>query len=327
MATARVGTACAGPGERAYGVIKAGKLAAGSSIDVPVAVIQGNLPGPWLYVGAAVHGDEVNPIEVLRRVIPAIDPYRLRGTIAAVTVVNPLALQDRNRWAPQDKEDMNRVWPGKQQGKVSERIAYAVFNEAVTHADAAVDLHTGATNMAVHVVYAEGDLASRNLALAFGSDLLLEERRDEKWERARFQGKLRSIMTDRGTPAITPELGGSKTFQEGPIRSGVAGLYGVLDYLGMFSSGQPSPKRRTTLSGSHLDSITASGAGMFVSDTQPGSVVQAGQRIGYLYRPADFSIAEEFFAPYGGLILSLTDNPVVDTGGYVASLCEIKSVE
>src|SRR5579884_2023726 len=206
MATVKVGTASARPGERTYGTISAGALAIGAPIEVPVALVHGASPGPWLFAGAAVHGDEVNSIDVLRRVIPAIDPEELRGVVAAVAVVNPLAFEHRNRAAPQDSEDMNRVWPGKPDGKLAERLAHAIYIQAVSPADAVVDLHTGATRMAVHTVYAEGDSASRDLALAFGTELLLEERRDEQWQHARFNGKLRCVVGSHGIPAITPEL-------------------------------------------------------------------------------------------------------------------------
>jgi predicted deacylase len=298
----------------------------GAAIEAPVALINGGERGPRVYIGAAVHGDEVNSVDVLRRVLTSIDPKRLRGSIVCVTIVNPLAFEARHRWAPQDMEDMNRVWPGKVDGKVSERIAHTIFSEAIGPADAVVDLHTGATNMAVHVVYGENHLASRELAQAFGAEILLEERRDDKWERARFNGKLRSVVNARGIPAITPELGKGGSFQESAIRTGVQGLFNVLRHLGMVSGEIVRPERRVTLSGSHLDSLVSSEAGMFVAETTPGAIVESGDRIGYLYRVRDFSVVEEFHALSRSMVLSIVDNPVVDTGGYIATLSSIKSV-
>jgi predicted deacylase len=331
MAPITVGTARADRGERVYGVIRVGSLATNTSIEVPVTVINGAHSGPCLYIGAAVHGDEVNPIEVLHRVLPAIDPQQLHGVIIAVLLTNPLAFEARSRCAPQDMEDMNRVWPGKADGKLSERLAHAIFTHAIERVQYVVDLHTGATNMAIHVVYAEGDAASRALAKAFGVEILLEERRDEKWERARFNSKLRTVMTARGIPAITPELGGRNTFQSGPIEAGVRGLYGVLSYLRMLpDNGAFSPvrpQRYITVSGSHLDSLTATHGGLFVAETAPACMVEKGERIGYVYRISDFAPVEEFRAPYRGMVLSIADDPVMDTGSYVATLSQIKSVE
>ena len=291
-----VGSARAEPGERAYGALYCGDLAMGTAIEVPVAVINGGRSGPRLYIGAAVHGDEVNSVDVLRRVIPRIDPRQLRGSIVCVTVVNPLAFEDRHRWAPQDMEDMNRVWPGKLDGKVSERIAHTIFSQAIGQADALVDLHTGATNMAVHVVYGEGHSASRELAHAFGTEIVLEERRDDKWERARFNGKLRSVVNGRGIPAITPELGQGGSFQPAAIAIGELGIRNTLRHLGLLPGDPVPPARRVTLTGSHLDSLIASAAGMFVAETSPGSVVNVGDRLGYVYSVRDFSVVEEFHA-------------------------------
>jgi len=298
----------------------------GAAIEAPVAVINGGRRGPRLYIGAAVHGDEVNSVDVLRRVITKIDPNSLRGSIVCVTIVNPLAFEARHRWAPQDMEDMNRVWPGKVDGKVSERIAHMIFSEAIGPADAVVDLHTGATNMAVHVVYGENHVPSRELAQVFGAEILLEERRDDKWERARFNGKLRAVVNARGIPAITPELGKGGSFQETAIKVGEQGLINVLRHLDMVPGEAVRAERRITLSGSHLDSLVSSEAGMFVAEAKPGAVVDAGDRIGYLYRVRDFAVVEEFHASSRSMVLSIVDNPVIDTGGYVATLSSIKSI-
>jgi predicted deacylase len=223
-------------------------------------------------------------------------------------------------------EDMNRVWPGKVDGKVSERIAHTIFSEAIGAADAVIDLHTGATNMAVHVVYGENHVPSRELAQVFGAEILLEERRDDKWERARFNGKLRSVVNARGIPAITPELGQGGSFQESAIKAGERGLINVLRHLDMVPGEPVRPQRRITLSGSHLDSLVSSEAGMFVAEAKPGAIVDPGDRIGYLYRVHDFAVVEEFHAFTRSMVLSIVDNPVVDTGGYIATLSSIKSM-
>lgn len=326
MAPLVVGSASAQRGERSFGSLHCGHLAMGSAIEVPVAVINGARSGPRVYIGAAVHGDEVNSVDVLRLIVTSVDPQQLSGAVVCVTVVNPLAFEDRNRWAPQDMEDMNRVWPGKVDGKVCERIAHTIFTHAIGATDAVIDLHTGATNMAVHAVYGEGHSPSRELARVFGSEILLEERRDEKWEKARFNGKLRSVVNARGIPAITPELGQSRSFQRGAIEAGERGVRNILRHLRMLPGEIVRPARQVTLSGSHLDSLISSEAGMFVAETSPGAVVEMGQRLGYLYRVTDFAVVEEFHAFGKAMILSLVDNPVIDTGGYIATLSSIKSV-
>ncbi len=220
MATLRVGSVEAKPETKTYGVIQVGSLADGTAVNVPIVVINGAREGRRLFIQAAVHGVEVNPIESLRRVISNLEPQEIQGQIVAVTVANPLGFRHHDRRNITDQEDVNRVWPGRADGGLAERIAHGIYEQAVRGSDLVVDMHTGYSSMITHTVFSEDDVASEELARCFGTEYLIIEERDEAWDRARFSGKLRNVANADGIPAITPELGRSFQIrgQSDPVR-------------------------------------------------------------------------------------------------------------
>ncbi len=316
----KAGTAEAKAGEKQFGLIEYGSSADGSVLASPVCLVIGREVGPRLYIQAAVHGNELNGIESLRRVLIELDPLRLRGALIVVPVVNSSGFVQDARRNQFDREDMNRVWPGKASGQASQQATLALYQEAVSQADYIIDLHTAGAGTLLHVVYGQGDPASRALAVAFGLEILLEEPVNDDWKQARFAGKLRNVAAAKGIPSITPELGGVSTFEESSIMAGVRGLHNVMKHLGMLEGEQEHPKQQITLIGSHLDQVRARQGGLFVTKVQPGDQVKEGQELGFTYSIRDFGIVETFRAPYAAIILSVTTRPVVNTGTGVVSL-------
>jgi len=193
---------------RAVGVIEHGTYADGTPLQSAIHVLVGAEEGSVLYVQAAVHGDEVNGVEVLRRVVTELDPNQMRGVLIIVPITNVSSFIQHQRRNSFDKEDMNRVWPGKVSGSMSLQLAYNLYHQAIRHAQYVIDLHTASSNTALHVVYGRDDQPSRRMAEAFGLEVLLEEEINEDLKQSRFTGKLRNVLTEQGVPAITPELGG-----------------------------------------------------------------------------------------------------------------------
>jgi len=316
----KAGTAQAQAGQKVSGLIDYGSSADGSTLASPVCLLIGRQAGPCLYVQAAVHGNEINGIEVLRRVLEELDPVALSGAIIAVPVVNPSGFVNDARRNQFDREDMNRVWPGKEGGQASQQSTLALYREAVSQADYIVDLHTAGAGTLLHVVYGQGDPASRALAEAFGVGVLLEEPVSEDWKQARFAGKLRNLAASKGVPSITPELGATSTFEEPSILAGVRGLLNVLKHLKMLEGEPELPARQVTLIGSHLDQVRARQGGLFVAQVRPGEMVTEGQVLGFTYSVRDFQPVEIFHAPYAAMILSVTARPITNTGSGVVSL-------
>jgi predicted deacylase len=314
------------PGRRAVGVIEHGTYADGTPLQSPVHVLVGAEEGPVLYVQAAVHGNEVNGVEVLRRVVSGLNPEQMCGALIVVPVANGPGLLARQRHNSFDREDMNRVWPGKADGMISSQMAYNLYNQAIRHAQYVIDLHTANSHTLLHVVYGRGDEASRELAEVFGVGILLEENLNDNLKQSRFDGKLRNTLTARGVAAITPELGGNDHFEEGNIALGVRGIFNVMKHLGMLQGEIELPAQpQITLYGSHLDKVRAHQGGIWVAQIKGGDVVKQGQSLGFIYSIRTFEIVEQVAAPYDGYVLGTSDLPIVNTGDNLANICRIDS--
>ena len=314
-----VGSVEAGPGTKVFGALEVGSLADGSPVSVPVLLINGATSGRRLYIQAAVHGVEVNPLESLRRVVAEVDPQELSGQIVAVTVANPLGFRHHDRWNITDREDINRIWPGQAGGGMADRIAHAIWENAVQDSDMVIDLHTGYSTMITHTVFAENQPASEELARCFGTEYLIMEEEDEDWDRARFSGKLRVVANAHGIPAITPELGGYSKFEGSQIQSGVMGLMNVLVSYGFIRGDIVAPRRQVVIR-NHLTRVTANRGGIYVATVRPGQEVWETQELGYIYSPQDFEIVETVRAPADAIVVSHAENPVVNTGDTLVNL-------
>jgi len=309
-------------GTKAAGVIEHGMYADGTKIQNAVHMVIGTEEGPVLYIQAAVHGDEVNGIEVLRRVITGLDPQQIRGVLIAVPVANGPGFTLRQRRHPADKEDMNRVWPGKIDGTISQQTAYNLYNQLIRHAQYVVDLHTASSNTELHVVYGYGDADSRKLAEVFGLDVLLEEEVNDTLKQFRFQGKLRNTLNAQGIPAITPELGGDNRLELENVVFGVRGVMNVMKYLKMLPGEIIPPDRpQITLRGSHMDSVFAHTGGFWIRQIKGGDRVSKGQTLGHIYSLRTFEVVEAITAPYDGYILGTTDSPTINLGDSVVTIC------
>ncbi len=304
------------------GLIAHGSYADGTPLQSAVHILVGKEEGPVLYVQAAVHGDEVNGVEVLRRVVNSVDPGQLRGMLIVVPVANVAGFVQHQRRNPLDEEDMNRVWPGKASGQASQHIAYDLYQQAIHYADYVIDLHTANSNTALHVVYGRGDEASRNMAEAFGLNILLEEEVTEDLKQLRFTGKLRNFLTSQGIAAITPELGGNNCFEEEHIRLGAQGVINVMRYLVMLEGAMELPEQAPiTLFGSHLDRVWATQGGIWVSHVRAGDLVSENQPLGQVYSIRTFEVVEYLKAPYDGYVLGTADVPIVNMGDALVNIC------
>ena len=309
---------------KATGLIEHGSSADGTALQSAVHVFVGTQEGPVLYVQAAIHGDEVNGVEVLRRLVTELSPTSLRGVLIVVPIANGPGFIQHQRRNFFDEEDMNRVWPGKQSGSISQQIAFHLYQQAIRHADYVVDLHTASSNTLLHVVYGQGDEKSRKLAEVFGLEILLEEAIDDDLRRSRFTGKLRNVLTEQGIPAITPELGGVNSLEEEHIVLGLRGMTNVMKHLGMLDGEVVQPEgAQITLHGSHLDEVWAQQGGIWIAQVKAGERVQQDQRLGYIYSVRTFAVLEWVTAPYDGYILGLTDVPVVNTGDALVNICRL----
>src|SRR5947209_17430989 len=207
---------------------------------------------------------------------------------------------------------------------ISQHMSHHLYDQAIRHAQYVIDFHTASRNTLLHVVYGRGDSASHKMAEIFGLEILLEEDISKELEQARFTGKLRNVLTARGVPAITPELGGNDVFEEDHIVLGVRGVTNVMKYLGMLEGDVVSPDRpQITLYGSHLDTVYANQGGIWVPQVQGGERVRTDQPLGVIYCLRTFDIVERPTAPYDGYVLDTAYIHIVTIGDSLTAICRL----
>ena len=305
-------------------------LPSGVELTTTVHTYRGG-DGPTLYVQAAQHGREVNGTEVLRRFHDRLSIDSLSGTVIAVPVANPLTFDRVSYTTPEILDsvnsNMNRVWPGRPDGTLHQRMAATLW-EYLEDADALVDIHTGSPDMFPHVVFTEGDDASRALAEAFGTDLLLSERDDDEasdeWHHRGFAGKLRVVATRNGIPSITPELAHNKQILEDVIETGVSGLFDVLRCLEMLPG--RCPERRQTVARNHLGQVNAQGSGLFRPNPNltMGGFVSEGTDLGVVYDPTTYEVVHDAEIDREGVLYALTREATVNAGDQLASVALVR---
>jgi len=272
---------------------------------LPVSVLQGAAPGPVLALVAGTHGYEYAPILALQRIRQTLDPARLRGTLLLVHVVNPHSFFGRTiYYSPADGKNLNRVFPGRRDGTLSERIAWTITTEVIERADYVIDLHAGDGNEALWpYVYMpvtgdrELDEATRGLAVAFGLDhIVIDE--------APLRDPGDSLYVDqtaltRCKPAITTETGQLGSDDERWVALAESGALNVMRHLGML----PGPPRENNgivwLSGYQV--VTSPEDGLFRAAVRDGYAVAEGGLLGVLHDVFGKEIAE-IRAPFAGVV-------------------------
>src|SRR5690606_33813431 len=164
------------PGTRATLDLPVGQLYTHETVNMPVHVIHGKQPGPAVFISAAIHGDELNGIEIVRRLVALPLLKKLRGVLLAVPVVNVLGAYQKSRYLP-DRRDLNRSFPGSDKGSLASRLAHTFLAEVVAHAQYGIDLHTGAIHRD-NFPQIRADLDDKKtaqLAAAFGAPVLRSE--------------------------------------------------------------------------------------------------------------------------------------------------------
>lgn len=299
-----------------------GQLYTHTDIAIPVQVVNGKSGGPVLLICAAIHGDELNGIEVVRRVLKAPWLKNLRGTLIAVPMVNVLGIIQRSRYLP-DRRDLNRCFPGSEKGSLGGRIANLFVQEILTKCQYAIDLHTGAahrSNMPQIRVHLENPQAAE-LAQAFGVPLVIDAPiRD---------GSLRGAGDDLGIPIITYEAGEALRFDEPAIVSGVKGVRNVMTHLNMLPPRKTTRPKPPSFVAKSSNWVRAPADGLFRSSLSLGDRVTRGEVMGVIDGPLGGS-ETLVKAPFSGIVIGNTNLPLVNEGEallHVARFDDIDDVE
>jgi hypothetical protein len=274
-------------------------------IYMPVHVIHGHREGPVLFLSAAIHGDEINGVEIIRRILSLSHLKRLKGTILAVPVVNVYGFNAHIRYLP-DRRDLNRCFPGQEEGSMAGRVAHIFMSEVVARADVGIDLHTAAIHRD-NFPQIRADLQHEHLntlARSFSAPVLLHS--------ATPEGTLRKAAADISVPVMVYEAGEALRFDEVSIRVAVRGILNVMRELGMMAKGKARKVKPPVLLRSS-SWIRASQSGILRAQAKLGDMIHKGDVLGLISDPAGKTdIAIE--ANSDGIIIGRTNIPLVYEG-------------
>ncbi len=309
----RLGTARADPGEMDTGELAIGEARDGSTVSLPVAVINGARTGNTLYMQAASDGDELNGVGVLQRVIPRLDPRELSGTILVVGVANYHAFQRGEHRNPIDDTKLNRAYPGDENGTSTERIAAKTFG-AASRADLILDLHQGSTSRMINEVRVRCGRRHRlheqclQLAKVFGCGHVLDQKGPD--------GQLARVGPDEGIPTIDPELGGAVGFDEESIQYGVEGVFNVLRQYD-FLDGSVETQPQTRANG--FEQYGSPVGGIVDFQAELGDSVTPGTTL-FTVTDVFGTVKAEVTADTSGIFWRTRRRPPVASGEYVCSV-------
>lgn len=305
------------PGQTASIQLPVAHLYTATSLCMPVQVFCGRRPGPVLLVSAAVHGDELNGVEIVRRLLKRKLLRSIRGTLVAVPIVNVHGFLDQSRYLP-DRRDLNRSFPGTPKGSIASRMAHIFMKELVSKADYGIDLHTGALNRS-NLPQIRGNLdddVTLQLAKAFGTPVIVNSNiRD---------GSLRACANDLGMPMLIYEAGEALRFDEVSIRAGIRGVLNVMRKIEMLP---PSKGKQTAvpLLAHTTKWVRAPASGIVTGKAKLGSKITEGEALASISDPLG-AYEEAAVAPFDGIVIGRSNLPLAHEGDALFNVAAFKSV-
>lgn len=316
-----IGGQAVAPGTRARVDLPVANLYTNTPVTLPVQVLRGEQAGPTVFISAALHGDEINGVEIIRRLTKMPVMEQLRGTLLAVPIVNTLAFLHQSRYLP-DRRDLNRSFPGSETGSLAARLAHRFIREVVSRCDFGIDLHTGAIHRP-NLPQIRGDLAQPDtlrLCQAFGVPLVLNSEPTG--------GTLREFTTRKNIPVILYEAGEALRFDEVSIRIGVQGVLNVLLELGMLPApeGRPRTVPPEPVIARSSTWVRAPESGVFRALVSLGEVVRRGQVLALVGDPFGEKEAEAS-SPADGVIIGRLNLPLVHEGDALFHVARVDDPE
>ena len=293
-------------GERRQLALTVAKLYDFTDMKIPVEVVRGTTDGPTLFVTAAIHGDEINGVDIVRRLLKHRLLKTITGTLIAIPIVNVFGFNDKSRYLP-DRRDLNRSFPGTEHGSLSSQIAYMFRTEIVSQCTHGIDLHTGAIHRR-NLPQIRADLAFKpnlDLALAFGAPMILDA--------SPRDGSLREMVNEQKIPMLLYEAGTALRFDHRAALLGVEGILNVMRAIGML----PPLKLKSTapkpLIAKASQWVRAPISGIFVTRKKLGERVIKGDKLGFITNPfGDYEYS--ILAPVDGVVIGLSILPLANEG-------------
>jgi predicted deacylase len=311
-----IGETMVPPGDRATINLEVSTLANATRMNLPVHVVHGREKGPVFFLSGVVHGDEIQGLEIVRRVLAHDALNNLAGTLLAVPIVNAFGFLNHSRYMP-DRRDLNRSFPGSDQGSLASLLADLFFREVVCRAQYGIDLHSAALHRSnlQQVRLAPGDDELMRLAEAFAPPVILTSKLRE--------GSLRQCAEEKGIKVLLYESGEALRFDEAAIAAGVAGVLRVMKAVGMLAEAPPVSPHHKPVQSNSSTWVRAPEGGILHSVRQVGDKVGLREPIGIITDPMG-TVTVPVFAEDDGIIIGRTNLPIVNRGDALFHLARIR---
>lgn len=287
-----------------------------TEMAMPVRVIRGKSDGPRLFVSGAIHGDEINGVEIVRRLLGQKVLNSIRGTLIAVPVVNVYGFTHRSRYLP-DRRDLNRSFPGSSEGSMAARIAHTFIEEVVTKCSHGIDLHTGAIHRSnlPHVRVSFDQSEALQLAHAFRVPLVMHSNLRD--------GSLREAVIEHGVTMLLYEGGEALRFDESTIVIGVRGILSVMRAIGMLPKRKPPANAVRPVIANDSRWIRAPESGSMMPLKNLGDPVVKGEVVCVLTDPMGDRVVE-VKSSVSGLVVGRTQLPLVYAGEALFNIARLR---
>jgi len=308
----RIGDRTVAAGARATIELPVSALSDHTPVNLSVHVVHGRRPGPVIFVSAAIHGDEVIGVEIVRRLLHAPQLDTMAGTLIAVPIVNTFGFLNHSRYMP-DRRDLNRCFPGSAGGSLAARLAHRFLNEVVARAEIGIDLHSAAihrTNLP-QVRLSKRSGRTVDLADAFGAPVVITSKLRE--------GSLRLAAETMGVDMLLYEAGEGLRFDEGAARAGVTGILRVMLALGMVSKKGVSRPKARPLRCRASSWMRAPAAGLLRSFREVGEIVAEGDVLATVSDPFG-EVETDVVAGMAGIVIGRAMMPIVNEGDAVCHI-------
>jgi predicted deacylase len=287
---------------------------------IPIIVIQGQKDGPTLGLTAAIHGNELNGIAIIHKLVETIDVKLLKGRVVAIPGLNAVSVElDQRRFI--DDEDLNRNFPGKETGNRSEQYAYKISKRVLPIFDFQIDMHTasfGRTN----TMYARADASNDTimaLAKLQGADIILNSKGTPSFGNTSSSSRTMRAETGlKGNLGITVEYGNPQVYQSEIVNRGLQGIYNSLVYLNMYTGTVEESKFPTTYCKKSYWIYMDEGGFLEVM-VELNQHLKKGDKMAVV-KNAFGQVLKEYFAPEDGIVIGKSSNPVNMSGGRIIHL-------
>jgi len=302
-----IGKETVSPGEHKLVKISIDRLPTGTLIDIPIYVFNSKKPGPTVLVQAGLHGDEINGIEIVRRMLQEESFHVDRGAVVAVPILNIFGFIHFSRDVP-DGKDVNRSFPGTKTGSMASRMAYHYTSQILDQIDFGIDLHTGGAQRHNYpqIRYTEEDEVSRQIAEVFKAPFVFPARL--------IKGSFRSAAFKKGVPVVVFEAGESMRFDDYAILEGMQGILNVLHHFEMVAELDPLyAEKHDSVMITERKWLRAPTAGMFIPEVKNGSAIKKGQELG-IVTDTYARRRKQVKSPYDGFVFCINHQAVVNQG-------------